>query len=157
MKSGNSTRPSRSPTPIACDLTPLTGTRTPEHEYNALTASNRRPSTRLQQHSPTLFTRNPVVCFLKVDKTTVDIENLLENVNLVCGATAGMYTALGIIQLWFNYFAASSFKALGIHFSKEQERDAAVVGACSPVFLLVYGENHSTLPIFCYPPTTTDH
>jgi len=26
---------------------------------------------------------------------------------LVCNATAGRKTALGIIQLWFNYFAAS--------------------------------------------------
>jgi len=33
--------------------------------------------------------------------------------NLVCSAMAGTKTALGIIRLWFNYFAASFFKALG--------------------------------------------
>jgi len=39
---------------------------------------------------------------------------LLESENLVCSATAGTKTALDIIQVWFNYFAASFFKALGI-------------------------------------------
>jgi len=33
--------------------------------------------------------------------------------NLVCRATAGTKTVLGIIQLWFNYFVASFFKAFG--------------------------------------------
>jgi len=32
---------------------------------------------------------------------------------LLCIATAGTKTALGIFQVWFNYFAASFFKALG--------------------------------------------
>jgi len=32
---------------------------------------------------------------------------------LACNATAGTKTALGIIQVWFNYFAASFFKAFG--------------------------------------------
>jgi len=32
---------------------------------------------------------------------------------VVCIATALTKTALGIIQLWFNYFGASFFKALG--------------------------------------------
>jgi len=32
--------------------------------------------------------------------------------NVVCSATAGTKTALGIIQLWFKYFAASFFKTL---------------------------------------------
>jgi len=32
---------------------------------------------------------------------------------LVCSSTVVMKTALGIIQVWFNYFAASFFKALG--------------------------------------------
>jgi len=31
----------------------------------------------------------------------------VESENLVCGAAAGTKTALGIIQLWFKYFAAS--------------------------------------------------
>jgi len=35
------------------------------------------------------------------------------SVLLVCNDTTGTQTALGIIQLWFTYFAASFFKALG--------------------------------------------
>jgi len=73
------------------------------------------------QHSPEFFTRNSVVCFLQVDKTCVKVfgllprflKNLLESEILVCSAMARMKTALGIIQLWFKYFAASFFKALG--------------------------------------------
>ena len=55
------------------------------------------------------------------DKTCVDVfgilprflKNLLESENLGCSAMAGTKIALGIIQLWFNYFAASFIKALG--------------------------------------------
>ena len=32
------------------------------------------------------------------------LENLQESGNLFCNATATTKTALGIIQLWFNYF-----------------------------------------------------
>ena len=53
------------------------------------------------------------------------LENLLESGILFCCATAATKTALGIIQLWFNYFAASLYKAIGVHFSREaKERDA---------------------------------
>jgi len=85
---------------------------------------HRTPATLLK-----LFTRNPVTCYLEVDKTCVDVfgllprflNNLLESENLVCSATAATTTALGIIQLWFNYFVASFFKALGnvnVHYLK---------------------------------------
>jgi len=58
------------------------------------------------------------------------LEELLESGNLVCSATVATKTALGIIQLWFNYFATSFYKPLGIHFSREaNEIDATVVGA----------------------------
>ena len=93
---------------------------------------NWRPVTCGSQHRtpatlPKLFTRNLVVCFLEVDKTCVDVfcilprflKNLLESENLICNATGGTKTALGIIPVWFNYFAASFFKAPGIHFSRE--------------------------------------
>jgi len=51
-------------------------------------------------------------------------------------------TALGIIQLWFNYFAASFYKALGVYFSLEaKERDAPVVGAFTPVPFSVYRDD----------------
>jgi len=41
------------------------------------------------------------------------LKNWLESGNLVCNSTAGTKTALGIIQLWFNYLAESFLKALG--------------------------------------------
>ena len=80
------------------------------------------PKTSKALVSPKLFTRNPVACFLQeIGKARVDIfatlprfhKNLLESENLVCNATTGMKTASGIIQFWFNYFAASFFKAFG--------------------------------------------
>ena len=40
-------------------------------------------------------------------------KNMLKSKNLVCSATTGTKTALGIIRFWFSYFAASFFKALG--------------------------------------------
>jgi len=59
--------------------------------------------------------RNLVVCFLEVDKACADVfgilprflKNFLGSENLVCNATAGTKTTLGIIQVWFNYFTAS--------------------------------------------------
>jgi len=57
---------------------------------------------------------------LEVDKTCVtflaysqDFSNLLGSEIYVCSAMGTMKTAVGIIQLWFIYFAASFFKALG--------------------------------------------
>jgi len=49
----------------------------------------------------------------------------------------------------FKYLAASFFKALGIHFSREtKERDSALVNAFSFVSLLVNGNDHPSLQIF---------
>jgi len=69
------------------------------------------------------------------------LENLLESgILFCCCATAATKTALGIIQLWFNYFAASFYKAL--HFSREaKERDAPVIGAFNLVSLSVYRDD----------------
>ena len=61
------------------------------------------------------------MCVVEVDKTCVKvfgilprfIKILLESEILVCSSTARMKSALGIIQLWFIYFAASFFKTLG--------------------------------------------
>jgi len=57
--------------------------------------------------------------FLEVDKTCVAFfgilprfpEKLQEEEDLDCGATASKKTALGILQLWFNYFETSFFLA----------------------------------------------
>jgi len=75
---------------------------------------------RAHAQLPKLFTRNQVVCFLEVHKavkTSLAYSQISQNLagerNAVCITTAGTKTALGIIQIWFNYFAASHFKALG--------------------------------------------
>ena len=118
-------------------------TQTSEQVFCDLTTSYRRP---YSSNSPQRL--DPVVCFLEVDKTCVDvvgilprfIENFLDIYNLVCSATARTKNALGIIQLWFNYFAASFSKALGMHFSREaKEGYAPVVNAFSLVPFLCIG------------------
>jgi len=64
---------------------------------------------------------------------------------MFCSATAKTKTALGVIQLWFIYCAASFFKALVIRFSRkgEEERHAY---AFLPVSILAYDDGHSSLP-----------
>jgi len=66
-------------------------------------------------------------------------ENLLENEKLVCGATASGKTALVVLQLWFNYFATSLFKALGtaIRFQGAKDKGTSVDGAFLSDSLLV--------------------
>ena len=121
-RSGDSTHPCRSSTPImnGRNLILLTRTQTFEQECNDLMDRNRRPSTPYSRNTPKAFHEEPAVCFLEVGRAYVGVicivprfqNTLLESENLVCSATAGMQTALGIIQLWFNCFAASFFKAL---------------------------------------------
>jgi len=48
--------------------------------------------------------RNPVICFLEVDKTCVDVISINRT-----------RTALGIRHLWLAYFTADIFKTLGTH------------------------------------------
>ena len=82
----------------------------------------------------------------------------LESETLVCSVTTGTKTTLGIIQLWFNYFAASLLNALGIYFSWEaKERNAPVVAAFTPVSFIVYGDDHTSLPIFRCSSRTPGH
>ena len=141
------------------------------HGHNLLSKNTVtwRPARGTRQHRtpaipPKLFTRNPVIYFPEVDKTCVYvfgrlpgfIENLLENGNLFCSATGATKTALGVLQLCFNYFALSFFNELGIHSSWEDEqRDTPVVGAFTPVSLVVYGM--IDLPIFRCPSETPWH
>ena len=65
---------------------------------------------------------------------------------MVCGATAVSKTALDIVQLWFKYFAASCFKALGVYFfRKAKEQYAPVACAFSPIPLFKSVNNHHSL------------
>jgi len=50
------------------------------------------------------------------------LENLLKSGNLFRSATAGMKTALAIIQLWFNYFRGILACTLPGRLSKEMPR-----------------------------------
>ena len=71
-------------------------------------------------------------------------------------ATARTETIVVMLRLWFNYFVASLFKALGIHFAREAKgRDTLAVGKFTTVSLRVYGYNYPSLPIFSCPSTTT--
>jgi len=70
--------------------------------------------------SPMLFTRNPAIYFPEVGKICVCvfgrlpgfIEILLESANLFCNAAGATKTALGALQLCFNFFALSFFKQI---------------------------------------------
>ena len=68
--------------------------------------------------------RNPIACFLEVEKTCVAIFGifprqltiLLESEDLVCSTTAQTKTALVVLQLRLNYFATSFYKTFDICF-----------------------------------------
>ena len=108
-----------------------------------VTARNRQPSTSYSRSTSQRFSlRDPVICFLKVDKTCVDIfgvlprflEDLLDSENLVCSATSGAKTVLGILQFWFKCHTAHFYKALDVHFSTEdRERCHGVFFHVSPL------------------------
>ena len=75
--SGDSTHPCQCPTRTVNgrDLTFPTWTQISEQECSDLTASNRWPSISYSRNK--LFTRNPVLCFLEVDKAYVDVFGVL--------------------------------------------------------------------------------
>jgi len=85
------------------------------------------PSSQYSRNTPQSFS-NLVVCFLEIDKTCVNLgilprflEKLLKRENLVCTA------AMGIVQLWFNYFAASFSRYFAFTFSWRPRREPPVV------------------------------
>jgi len=74
------------------------------------------------------------------------LENSLKFENLFCWAGARAKTTFGILQLKSNFFTGSFFKALGMRFSRELKREKPLYLVHS-YSLLVYGNNHSSLPI----------
>jgi len=72
--------------------------------------------------------------------------DLMDSEILFCCATAATKTALGITQLWFNYFTL--FRGIFLQgtwrtLSREaKEREAPVVCAFTPVSLSVYRDDH---------------
>jgi len=135
-------------------LTPSTRIQTSEQEYNDLAASNRRLSTLLPKHLLSFSRKTRSYALPRSTKHVFTVgyvfgmlprflENVMESGILFCCATAATKTALCITQLWFNYFAASFYKALGVHFSREaEERNGPVFRALTPVSLSVYRDDH---------------
>ena len=134
-RSGDNIHHFRSPTPMlnSCDLNTSTRTQSSEQEYSYLTVRKRHswtPYSRNTPENPMLFTRNPAICFPKVDKSYIDVfgmlprflENLLESGNLLCSATAATKTALGTTQNWFNCFHGILAYTLPVRLSKEMPR-----------------------------------
>jgi len=69
-RSGDSTQSCRSQTPTVNggNLTPPTRTQTSELEYSDFGDRYRRPSTPYCSNTPQAFTKNPVICFLEIEK-----------------------------------------------------------------------------------------
>ena len=127
-----------------------------EQEYSDLTASNRRPSTPYSRNTPQSFYRGTQSYAFRRRQRRINIfgifpifnKNVLESENLVCCATAGTKTALGILQLRFNYLATSFLKALGkLAYTFSESQMPWCLFACPPLSLLVYGDDHPSLPI----------
>jgi len=57
------------------------------------------------------------------------LENFLESGNLFCIAMAASKTAVGFIQLWFNYFPVILASSLPVKLS----RDVLAIGSFTPV------------------------
>ena len=131
-RSGDNTHHCRSPTPtlIGCDSITSTRTQSSEQGYSYLTACKNHSSTSYSHNTPELFMRNPTVCLAKVNKTCVYVfgmlpgclENLLESGNVFCSATPTTKTALGFIQVWFNYFRGILSYTLPGRLSKQMPR-----------------------------------
>ena len=97
---------------------------------------------RLKSGDNTYHCRSPTTKLN--DKTCLNffgmLPGFLENCwsgNLFCSATAATKTALGIIQLWFNYFRG----IMAYTFSRRLSRDAAVVDSFTPASLYVYWDD----------------
>ena len=81
-------------------------------------------------------------------KSTRFLKKFTGEAKCVFYCTAGTKTVLGVLQLRFNYFVASFFKAFGINLSKEaNENDALAVDAFTPVSFLLYGDDHPSVQI----------
>jgi len=70
-----------------------------------------------QSRTPAAFTEGPSWMLYRGRQNIFGIlpkflEKLLQNENLVCSATVETKIALGVLQLWLNYFTTSLFKAL---------------------------------------------
>jgi len=121
----DSTYPCLSPTPTvnSCDLSPPTQTQTSEQESSDLTASNGRSHAGGRTHATLhkafhkepgrMLSRGRQSMWRRLQHSPKIYQNFAAEWNVACSATARTKTALGITQLWFNYFAASFSMVLG--------------------------------------------
>jgi len=136
---------------------------TSKQEYNNFMASNRRLSTAYFCNTLQSFLRGIwSYAFSKSKKTCVgvlaycqDFSKFLVSENLVCSATAGTKTALGILQIWFNYFATYFSRHLICNFPRRRRRVMPRYLVHSLLYLpsCVWGWSPS-LPIFWCPRRT---
>ena len=147
-RSGDSTHSCRSPTQTVngCDLTRLIRKKNSEQECSGLTAIKMQPPTRCSRNTPHsfsrgtrsyAFSRSTKHVYIRLWHTSRISQNLLVSEILVYNSTAATKTALGIIQLWFSYFVASFYRALGIYFSMEAKRRYTPVVVHSLLSLLL--------------------
>jgi len=100
-----------------------------------------------------IFKRGKVLCFHKVDKICLGvlphfIEKFPQFENLLFSSMDRIKSALGIVQLMFNYFAEVFLKALGTHlFMESKEKDASAINGFILVSLFVCGDDQLSLPI----------
>ena len=142
----------RSPKPTlnGCDLTPSTGEQSSEQEYGYLTVSKRHLSTLCSHNTPQSFSTGPrAMYFPEVSKTCVYVfgmipgflENSCKCGNLFCSAAAATKSALGIIQLWFNYFGGILAYTLSGRLCQAMPR-SFVYSLLSPFFCVWGWFNH---------------
>jgi len=62
---------------------------------------------------------------------SIHLQNMLDCYSFVSSVKAGTKTALAVLQLWFNYYAASFFKALDMRFPRCAKQRCPVVGTLS--------------------------
>jgi len=108
-----------------------------------MTASTRRPSARYSHNIPKAFLEGSDRMLFRQNMrnlwyTPKLSRKFVQKWIFLCCATAKTKTAVVILHVWLNYFAASFFKSLGIYLCREvKERYVPVAIAFTPVSLLV--------------------
>jgi len=109
----------------------------------------------LPTHSSKLFTRNPVLCFLEVDKARLDVFGVFQDFSKICWRAKVLSVVLqpGHKMHWLAHSFGSIFRGIFFQDTKHSmfpreanERYAPVVSAFSPVSRFAYGNDHSSFP-----------
>jgi len=127
-RSCDSTHPCQSPssTVCGCDLTRPTWTQTPEQGYSDLTLSSRWSSTLTTSALSNVFPEGPVVCFLALDKTCVDVFGILPRFSKIYWRVKIRLLVSRPAQIRLSKFCGIFFQSIR---NSLLERDAPVVSA----------------------------